>query len=61
MKNQKQKTFHIIGGETDCDDCEVCKAVAQAEKEGRDLSFEELTKAMEEQGKKDGMYFYKDK
>jgi len=58
---KKQKIFNIIGGEMDCDNCEVCKLMAQAEKEGRELSLEELTKVMEKQGQKQGVYFYKNK
>jgi len=46
---KKQKIFNIIGGDVDCDDCEVCKLMAKAEKEGRELGFEELKNVMEKQ------------
>ena len=53
--------FQIIGGEPDCDDCEVCRAMAKAEKEGRELGFMELKEAMDKQNeinKKNGIPGY---
>lgn len=45
----KEKNYHIIGGDPSCDDCEICKAMAKAEKEGRELSMKELVDLMEKQ------------
>ena len=35
------KIKHIIVGDPSCDDCEICKAMAKAEKEGREITPEE--------------------
>ncbi|MDO8511769.1 MAG: hypothetical protein Q7S57_00710 [bacterium] len=34
-----------------CDDCAICRAMALAEKEGRELDMNELLTAFEEQGR----------
>ena len=45
----KEKVFHIIGGQPEYDDCEICKAMQKAENEGREITPEELGEAMAKQ------------
>ncbi len=50
MKNEKRKAKHIIIGTPQPDDCPLCRAAAEAEAAGRDLSFDEFLKLAEESG-----------